>query len=353
MVILHGSPLCICRCCPTAHLPARVLLPACWQASTGRPALGADALLTVPGDTPFVPPGLAAALAPPPACAASNGRLHHLVALWPITCRDNLRQLLSARGRRDIAHFAGAIGMRRVDFAVAKWDPFLNVNTPEDLALARAIAEAEAMRKTVAIGGLGAIGLKLARALDAGVDGLQLIAVAARDSAKAAANVRGFQAPPQVVPLGPAGRGRHSRGSSTRRGVREDRNRCHRGGSHLRAGVGRRAAAAHASGAPCAGNRRAHRGADRRAARPRRCAGGGRGACGEHHHRNPQAAARSGGRALSGEARHRRERPYCADVCVRGQCIRCRRGLSGQRERRGGTCPGGHRPDLDARRDLG
>ncbi len=106
-------------------------------------ALGADALLTVPGDTPFVPQGLAAALAPPPACAASNGRVHHLVALWPITCRDNLRQLLAAKGRRDIAHFAGAIGTRRVDFAVAKWDPFLNVNTPGDLALARAIAEAE------------------------------------------------------------------------------------------------------------------------------------------------------------------------------------------------------------------
>ena len=39
--------------------------------------------------------------------------------------------------------FAAAIGMRRVDFAVAKWDPFLNVNTPEDLTLARAIAEAD------------------------------------------------------------------------------------------------------------------------------------------------------------------------------------------------------------------
>src|SRR3984885_2841412 len=57
------------------------------------------------------------------------------------------------------------------------------------------------MTQTVAIGGLGAIGLKLARALDAGVDGLQLIAVAARDLAKATANVRGFQTPPQVVPL--------------------------------------------------------------------------------------------------------------------------------------------------------
>ncbi|HEY2621350.1 MAG TPA: NTP transferase domain-containing protein, partial [Acetobacteraceae bacterium] len=80
-------------------------------------ALGADALLTVPGDTPFVPPGLAAALAPPPACAASNGRAHHLVALWPPVCRGSLRQVLSVPGRRDIARFAAGIGMRRVDFA--------------------------------------------------------------------------------------------------------------------------------------------------------------------------------------------------------------------------------------------
>jgi molybdenum cofactor guanylyltransferase len=106
-------------------------------------ALEADALLTVPGDTPFAPAGLAAALAPPPACAASNGRAHHLVALWPVGCRGDLRRLLSAPGRRDIVGFAGSLGMRRVDFAVAKCDPFLNVNTPDDLAKARAIAERE------------------------------------------------------------------------------------------------------------------------------------------------------------------------------------------------------------------
>ncbi len=105
--------------------------------------LGVEALLTVPGDTPFVPRGLAATLAPPPACAASNGRAHHLVALWPVVCRDDLRRVLSAPGRRDIARFAAGIGMRRVDFAVAKWDPFLNVNTPDDLAAARAIAAGE------------------------------------------------------------------------------------------------------------------------------------------------------------------------------------------------------------------
>ncbi len=57
------------------------------------------------------------------------------------------------------------------------------------------------MTKTVAIGGLGAIGMKLARALDVGVDGLQLIAVAARDHAKAEAKVQDFRAAPRVVGL--------------------------------------------------------------------------------------------------------------------------------------------------------
>jgi aspartate dehydrogenase len=55
---------------------------------------------------------------------------------------------------------------------------------------------------TVAIGGLGAIGLKLAQALDAGVDGLRLTAVSARDRQKAAANLAGFKIPPAIVGLG-------------------------------------------------------------------------------------------------------------------------------------------------------
>ncbi|HEY0184895.1 MAG TPA: aspartate dehydrogenase, partial [Rhodopila sp.] len=57
------------------------------------------------------------------------------------------------------------------------------------------------MNKTVAIAGLGAIGLPLARALDAGVDGLRLIAVAARDPVKARANLAGFRSPPSIVDL--------------------------------------------------------------------------------------------------------------------------------------------------------
>ena len=57
------------------------------------------------------------------------------------------------------------------------------------------------MTLTVAIGGLGAIGLALARALDKGVDGLCLVAASARDRDKARANLAGFASPPELVDL--------------------------------------------------------------------------------------------------------------------------------------------------------
>jgi len=53
----------------------------------------------------------------------------------------------------------------------------------------------------IAIGGLGAIGLPVARWLDAGSEGLELVAVAARDRAKATANMADFRRPVPVVAL--------------------------------------------------------------------------------------------------------------------------------------------------------
>ena len=57
------------------------------------------------------------------------------------------------------------------------------------------------MTLTVGLAGLGAIGLEVARALDAGLPGLTLIAVAARDPARAGSRVAGFRAPPALVGL--------------------------------------------------------------------------------------------------------------------------------------------------------
>lgn len=55
--------------------------------------------------------------------------------------------------------------------------------------------------KTVAIAGLGAIGLQVAKALDQGVDGLRLVAVSAHDAVTAKARVADFRDPPAVVDL--------------------------------------------------------------------------------------------------------------------------------------------------------
>jgi aspartate dehydrogenase len=54
--------------------------------------------------------------------------------------------------------------------------------------------------RTVAVGGLGAVGRKVAQALDAGLPGLTLTAVSARDRTRAKAILASFQS---VVPLLP------------------------------------------------------------------------------------------------------------------------------------------------------
>ena len=109
--------------------------------------LGAASLLTVPGDTPFIPERLAERLSPAPAVAVSAGRRHHLVALWPVAWRGALERHLQALdaaggGRRGygVRAFADAMGIREVEFATAPFDPFFNVNTPGDRA------EAELLR---------------------------------------------------------------------------------------------------------------------------------------------------------------------------------------------------------------
>lgn len=53
----------------------------------------------------------------------------------------------------------------------------------------------------VGLAGLGAIGLEVARRLDSGIDGLRLVAVSARDRARAAGSISGFREAPAVVGL--------------------------------------------------------------------------------------------------------------------------------------------------------
>lgn len=104
--------------------------------------IGAETVLTVPADTPFLPDDLMARLlaarAPGQAAiAASGGDLHPVIGLWPTALADQLEAHL-AGGAYRVRGWLGQIGFAMVDFETGALDPFWNINTPEDLAFARA-----------------------------------------------------------------------------------------------------------------------------------------------------------------------------------------------------------------------
>lgn len=117
---------------------AGVLAGLDWAAGRGE-----SALVSVAGDTPFLPPDLVARLqaAGPVALAASPAggqmRRHPTVALWPVALREALRAAL-ARGEHKVGRFLAEHGARAAEFA-APPDPFFNINTPEDLARAQSL----------------------------------------------------------------------------------------------------------------------------------------------------------------------------------------------------------------------
>jgi molybdenum cofactor guanylyltransferase len=97
-------------------------------------------ILSVPTDTPFLPadlvPRLQAARAGTPdmiACAASRGRTHPVIALWPVVLADALEAALLA-GTRKIDAWTAQYGVAQAAFDDTQDDPFFNVNRPEDLA---------------------------------------------------------------------------------------------------------------------------------------------------------------------------------------------------------------------------
>ena len=105
--------------------------------------IGADHVLTVPVDTPFLPPNLVYELveAGAPAIAASGDRQHPICGLWPSALRADLESALSD-GARSVMGWVDRCGARPVTFEKETHvDPFFNVNTQDDLARARRIAD--------------------------------------------------------------------------------------------------------------------------------------------------------------------------------------------------------------------
>jgi molybdopterin-guanine dinucleotide biosynthesis protein A len=104
-------------------------------------AAGATELLTVPGDTPFIPADLAARLGAAPAWAESSGAVHPLLARWPVSAAAMLEAWLKAGRSLRVRDFGTALGMRAQNFGDDP-DPFLNINTQADLAQAQRLGKA-------------------------------------------------------------------------------------------------------------------------------------------------------------------------------------------------------------------
>lgn len=103
-------------------------------------------VLTVPSDAPFLPTDLAGRLlagcqdgAADMACAASGGRTHPVIGLWPVALCDQLRKSLMIDDVRKIDAWTSGFRVARVDWPVEPVDPFFNVNTRDDLTKAAEI----------------------------------------------------------------------------------------------------------------------------------------------------------------------------------------------------------------------
>lgn len=124
--------------------PLAGILAALDHAAAHHPGLAYVA--SAAADTPFLPRDLCrrlvagrAADGADLACAASGGRTHPVVALWPVAIRADLRRALVEEDERKIDRFTA-----RYRVAVAHWpaepfDPFFNANAPEDIAAAEAL----------------------------------------------------------------------------------------------------------------------------------------------------------------------------------------------------------------------
>jgi molybdopterin-guanine dinucleotide biosynthesis protein A len=141
------------------HMPdhpgplAGILAALRWASSEG-----ASRVATVSSDAPFIPADLVSRLAAATgggiAVARCEGQVHPLAALWPVYISGELERAL-ATGVRRAQRWVEMQESRIVDFSPVRIgaraiDPFLNVNTPADLAEAETLMQLMSSREAAA-----------------------------------------------------------------------------------------------------------------------------------------------------------------------------------------------------------
>ena len=116
-----------------------------WAAANA-PAI--EWLVSVPGDCPFLPKDLVTRLHNarttanvPLACARSGAWRHPVVGLWPVKLREDLRHALVDENLHKIELWTARHGIAIAEWPATPFDPFFNVNMPDNATQAEAIAQ--------------------------------------------------------------------------------------------------------------------------------------------------------------------------------------------------------------------
>lgn len=104
-----------------------------------------ETVLTVAVDVPFLPDDLVERLREARggndvACASSGGRMHHVIALWPVSMAPRLRHALVVENLRKVEAWLARHRVGIAEWPVSPYDFFFNINAPQDLEKAEEIA---------------------------------------------------------------------------------------------------------------------------------------------------------------------------------------------------------------------
>lgn len=110
-----------------------------WAAQNSARNSGFTHVLTAPSDAPFLPLDLAKRLMAPilagnaeMTCATSLGRTHPVVGIWPISLSGDLRRAMIEDDIRKVDRWTKRYRLVEVAFEATPFDPFFNMNRPED-----------------------------------------------------------------------------------------------------------------------------------------------------------------------------------------------------------------------------
>ena len=107
-------------------------------------SVAGEMLVTVPSDTPFLPFNLVAkllekAVVRGAAIAASGDHEHYIIGAWKTELLDDLEAAIAGDNLFRVKDWASRASAQSVVWPVEPYDPFFNVNAPEDLRIAEQI----------------------------------------------------------------------------------------------------------------------------------------------------------------------------------------------------------------------